>query len=295
MTIYVDVVFMENVFMNYIILFATSIINKQKVKIINLLFSSMFGGLYAVLSFVPFLQNLSGILFKILLSVAMVYIAFKPQNFSILAKDLLFFYLASFTFGGVAFALLYIIKPNDILMKNGIYIGTYPLKIALIGGILGFIIITMAFEIIKRKLVKKNMFYNIEILINDKTKKISALLDTGNFLKEPITGMPVVIVEKRQMEKILPVEILENINTIIEGNLDKITNIQEYVERFRVIPFSSIGNKSGLLLGIKPDLIKVEHEDGDIISKKNVILGLYEDRLSKNGKYQALIGLDLVG
>ena len=43
-------------------------------------------------------------------------------------KDLLIFYLTSFVFGGAAFALIYIVKPQDILMKNGLFLGTYPLK-----------------------------------------------------------------------------------------------------------------------------------------------------------------------
>ena len=43
MTVYVDVVFFENIFMNYIILFATAIINKVEIKLIRSLVSSMLG------------------------------------------------------------------------------------------------------------------------------------------------------------------------------------------------------------------------------------------------------------
>ena len=68
----------------------------------------------------------------------MVYIAFKPTNVKKLFKELIIFYLTSFTFGGVSFALLYIINPAKILFENGVLIGTYPIKIIIVGGIVRF-------------------------------------------------------------------------------------------------------------------------------------------------------------
>ena len=195
MTIYVDVVFLENLFMNYIILFATAIINKVEIKVVRIAIASMLGSLYAIISFTQILNNSLGIIIKVMLSIAMVYIAFRPQTLKKCLKQLLIFYLTSFTFGGVAFALLYFVKPADLLIKNGIYIGTYPIKVALLGGTVGFIIITIAFKIIKGKINKKDMFCQIEIQILNKKEKMIAMLDTGNLLKEPITGVPVVIVE----------------------------------------------------------------------------------------------------
>ena len=80
MTVYVDVVFMENLFMNYIILFATAVINKVDIKLIRILLSSILGSIYAVVSYTDILSNSTGIIIKILLSIAMIYIAFKPEG-----------------------------------------------------------------------------------------------------------------------------------------------------------------------------------------------------------------------
>ena len=66
----------------------------------------------------------------------MVYIAFNPKNKKIFLKQLMIFYLTSFTFGGVAFALLYFVSPQKILMEKGVLIGTYPIKMVLAGGIM---------------------------------------------------------------------------------------------------------------------------------------------------------------
>lgn len=124
--------------MNYIILFATGIILKTHVKVIRILISSTLGSIYAIISYISILEIYSNIFLKILLSIAMVYIAFNGKNIKQFLKQLMIFYLTSFTFGGVAFALLYFIKPENILMDKGVLIGTYPIKIVLAGGIVRF-------------------------------------------------------------------------------------------------------------------------------------------------------------
>ena len=124
MTIYIDIIFLENLFMNYIIIFATGIIIKSQIKIFRTLLSSSIGSIYAVLSYMSMMEICSNIFLKIILSIAMTYIAFKPSNIKIFFKELIIFYLTSFTFGGVAFALLYFISTKKILMENGVLNGT---------------------------------------------------------------------------------------------------------------------------------------------------------------------------
>lgn len=118
LTIYIDIIFLENLFMNYIILYATGIILKAPIKIIRTFLSSTIGSIYAVIDYMSILKISSNIFLKIILSVSMVYIAFNPKNIKSFFKELIIFYLTSFTFGGVAFALLYFISPQKILMEN---------------------------------------------------------------------------------------------------------------------------------------------------------------------------------
>ncbi len=118
MTIYIDIIFLENLFMNFIILYATSIILKAPIKIIRTLISATVGSIYAIIAYMSFLQIYSNIFLKIILSVCMVYIAYNPKNIKSFFKELIIFYLTSFTFGGVSFALLYFINPQKILMEK---------------------------------------------------------------------------------------------------------------------------------------------------------------------------------
>lgn len=296
MTIYLDVVLIENLCMNYIILFATGYLLKIKMNHIRLILSAILGGIYSILAYMEILEIYSNFALKIILSIVMVYLAYHAKNVKQLAKQLIFFYLTSFVFGGCAFALLYFIKPQEILIRNGTYIGTYPLKIAILGGIVGFTITVVAFHFVKKKITKKDMYCNITIYFEEKNVTATALLDTGNMLKDPITSMPVIVVEKEILKNILPEIILNNLNKIIGGDVPKEVYEDEnleYITKFRVIPFSSIGKTNGMLLGFKANKIEIKDEES-IETINNVIVGIYENKLSKKNQYSALIGLDLL-
>lgn len=295
MTIYIDVILLENICMNYIILFATGLINKVNIKQIPIIFSSIIGSVYAVLSFMSILEIYSSLILKVLLSIAMIYLAFKPKNLKLLLKQLLIFYLVSFAFGGCAFCLLYFIRPQDILMKNGLLTGTYPIKIALLGGIVGFVIVNIAFKIVKGRITKKDMFCDVEIIFNKKSTNIKAMIDTGNLLKDPISAMPVIVVESRELVNIIPQQIIDNLSKIVGGEEKNVIDYieQDYISKFRVIPFSSLGKQNGLLLGFKADEIIIRTDENEKKLNK-VIIGIYDKNLTKNGLYAGLIGLDIL-
>ena len=290
-TIYIDIVFLENLIMNSIIIYATSIILKFKPKMIRVVISSAIGSIYAIITYVTELSIYTSIISKGILAIVMVYIAFNPQNMKNMWKQLVIFYLTSFVFGGVALYLIYFIKPEDVFIKNGIFVGDYVLKAIFLGAIIAFIIIKISIKFIKTKINAKDMFCKIKIKLNGKEIEKKAMIDTGNLAKEPITNTPVVIVESSLLEKVLTKEILNSIDNILAVKLDGVK--EEYISRLRCIPFSSLGKQNGMLLGIKADEIIVEKEEENKISK-NVIIGVYEKSLTKRGEYRALIGLELI-
>ena len=295
MTIYIDIVLIENLIMNYIILFTTAVVLKIKVNHIRLILASLLGAGYSIIAYMGIIKVYSSIILKIILSVLIIYIAFNPQNIKKMCKDLLLFYLVSFVFGGAAFALIYIIKPQNILMKNGLFLGTYTLKTVMLGAVVAFCIIIGAFAIIKNKISKKDMFCEIEILINQKKIKTKAMIDTGNMLKVPIKHVPVIVVEHILLYSCMPKEILNNLKEIMGGDFKNIPcDIQEkYISKLKLIPFSSLGKQNGMLIGIRPEYVKVITDEQEKINK-NVIIGIYEKSLTKKGEYQALIGIELL-
>ncbi len=325
---------MENVCMNYIIIYVTTILLKLNKKPARIFFGALIGALYAVMCVIKTFEVYNSILIKILFSVIIVYVSTNAKNFKSLIKAVLVFYLVSFTFGGIALALLYFIKPENILMKNGLYIGMYPIKIVLLGGILGYILISIVYSIIKSRFSKKKRVCSLTVSIDGESRAVNALIDSGNFLKEPITGIPVVVVETEYLYGVIPKEILENVNNIITGNIDFLhkndnseflrkstvecnnkkkeswincgefvdgnrnfkngsgfvsdriaeenNQMNKFLNKVRLIPFNSLGKENGLLLGIKADFIKIsDNEDMEDKKINNVIIGLYDKKLSK--------------
>lgn len=295
MTIYLDLIFIENVLMNYIILFATTIIVKNKTKHqgLKLLLSSSIGSVYAIIVYLDILSIYSTLLAKVILSVVMVYIAFSPNNIKQLLKQILIFYLTSFIFGGCTFALIYFLKPENVRINNGVFVGIYPIKVTLIAGAIAFIITQIAFKLNKSRLSTKNQYLDIEIFYKDKSVRVMALLDSGNLVKDPISNLPVVILEKDIFRKLVSEEFLNYIEGILGGDVQDYKDLQEDQSKIRMVPFMSIGKENGMLTGIRIDKIKIITEDGEI-EKRNVIVCIYNKKLTNDNKYNALVGLNLL-
>ena len=295
MTIYIDIIFIENIIMNAIILYATSIILKQKVKIIRLIISSTIGSIYSILMYITKLTIYSSIISKFILSVVMIYVAFIPNDLKKMFKQIIIFYLTSFVFGGVALNLIYFLRPENVSIKNGLFTGEYALKVIMLGAIMAFIIIKISIKIIKTKFNTKDMYCDIKLKINGKQIETKAMIDTGNLVKEPITNTPVVIVEGTLLDGIIPKEILRNLENILCGNLENLSpKIQdEYLPKLRCIPYVSLGKENGMLLGIKISEIIVKNEDEEK-KTSNIIIGIYDRSLTKKGEYRALVGVDLL-
>ena len=225
----------------------------------------------------------------------MIYVSFKPKNMKEFLRQITFFYLTSFVFGGAALGVIYMVNAGKISIQNGIIIGNYTLKTIFMGIILAFIIIVVSFKFIKTKISKNDLFCNITIKINKKSVKTKAMVDTGNLLKEPITNISVAVVEHKILYNVVPTEILENIENILGGDFSNISeNVKkEYMSKLKVIPFSSLGRQNGMLLGLKADALEIEESDGSKIVDR-IIIGIYNKKLSKKGEYGALLGIDII-
>ncbi len=295
MTIYIDVLFLENLILNSIILYATAIISKIKIKHWKIIISSIMGSVYVVIYYIFRIDLYINIISKVFISILMNYIAFSPKSFKLLLKDVLLFYLVSFVFGGAALGMIYIVNSNNINIKDGVILENYTLKTIFIGVVLAFLISILSFKMVKHKIGKKDMFCSIIIKLNKKKVKIRAMIDTGNLLKEPISNIPVIVVEKSVLFDIIPKEILENIDNVLGGDLSGIPEVikQEYLAKLKVIPFSSLGKQNGMLLGIKADEVEVI-EDDEIKRVDKVIIGIYNKVLSKRGDYKALLGINII-
>ena len=293
MTIYLDVIFLENIVINYIMLYVTGIISKAQIKQKRLILGALIGAVYSIIYYLFRLKIYSSFIIKIILSIVIIYVAFKSTNFKDLLKKILLFYLSSFVFGGAAIAIIYMVNSQNITIQNGVLVGLYTLRTILIGIVVAYFTIILAFKIIK--ISKKDLICEIEVTLNNKEIKTKALIDTGNLLKEPITNLPVIVMEHTLLYDVMPKEILNNVEEILGGDFSKISEHmkEEYSSKLKVIPFSSLGKQNGMLLGIKAENLIINlNEEKRKIDK--VVVGIYNKSLTKNGEYRSLLGLETV-
>lgn len=76
------------------------------------------------------------------------------------------------------------------------------------------------------------------------------MLDTGNMLKDPISGESVILLEKQKLCEILPSSLLENMENILGGEFGT-NQSEQYKTKLRIIPFTSVGKQNGMMIGIK--------------------------------------------
>ena len=294
MTIYIDIIFLENIIMNFIILLSTGLVLREKISYTRMFLASTLGSIYVIVTYITNLKSLFGITMKVLLSIAMTYIAFNSKKIKMHFKEILTFYLISFAFGGAAIATIYFVKPQNILIKNGVYIGRYATITILLGAILGFILVNIVFKMIKKKITKSGMKCIMKIKLNEKEETIKSILDTGNFLKDPITRKPVAIIDKEIAKNLLPEKLIKNIYKILGGEFyTEDDEINKYISRMKVIPYSSLGKEHGLIIAFKPDNVKIKYED-ETIETKNILLGISEKKLFKNSEYKGIVGLEIL-
>ncbi|AST58732.1 sigma-E processing peptidase SpoIIGA [Thermoanaerobacterium thermosaccharolyticum] len=278
---YVDVIFLENLIINYIILYLTKRFSKSKARNINLFFSSLLGASYVILIFFSLPNIIYSLPFKIIISILMIIITFGYKKLYEFIKIMSIFYLISFIVGGAAFAL--------------IYLANFDLKQIIIGALfISILLIYIGWGYISKKNLESDIIHVIQIDMNNIKKDIKAILDTGNTLHDPLSNYPVVIVEYNALKDLLPEGVKSlfdrgTINDIFE--IPKVVDDDGWLKRFRLVPYNSIGTDSGMMVGFIPDNLII---DGNKKSFKNVIIGIYLKRLNATGDYEALIGSELL-
>ena len=270
-------------------------LEKSKIKQNKLLLGALIGAIYSIIYYLIKLKIYSSFIIKIILSIVIIYVSFKSNNYKDLLKKVLLFYLTSFVFGGAIIAIIYMADSQNITIQNGVLVGNYTIKTILIGVIIAYFTILIAFKIIKNKISKKDLICDISVRLDNKSIKTKALIDTGNMLKEPITNLPVIVMEHTLLYDVIPKDILNNTEKILGGDFSKIPdNIRdEYFSKLKVIPFSSLGKQNGMLLGIKGENLTVNLKD-EIKKIDKLIIGIYNKSLTKRGEYRSLLGLEIL-
>lgn len=231
MKVYLDLIMILNFLIDFMLLLTVSIVLKRNASIYRMLSGSFIGGLSILILFFNF-NSFFIFLIKLLISILMILISFKYVNIKYTLINLLYLYIVSIILGGF----LYLLNIEFSYKHIGILFFNKGLGINFI---LLFILSPIILYIyIKQSTMLKNNYtnyYNIEIYLNNKKYKYVGYLDTGNVLKDSLTGKSVILIDKRKILfnikkfRMIPYMGLDGVNLIKVIKIDRLLfNNKEY-------------------------------------------------------------------
>ena len=246
MKMYIDLFFIFNVIMDYIIIMSTSILLKRRTSYIRMILSSLIGGISSLVLF----TSLNKIVIEIVSIVIMVLISFGYNDIRYLIKNILYMYILSTLLGGIIYLF-------NIKVSNSMFL-TYLI----------IIVISIEVMILYMKENKKmrsiyNNYYKVDIYFKDREKlSLIGFVDTGNNLYDPYKKRPVIIVSDKYIKE--DKYILVPYHTISGNGLLKCIKPD-------IIFIDGIGYKGNVLIGFSDSF---NFGDGvDVILHKDIMKG----------------------
>jgi stage II sporulation protein GA (sporulation sigma-E factor processing peptidase) len=232
---------------------------------------------------------------KILISGILVIIVFYPRNIIEFLKVFSIFCFSAIIVAGTMFFVLNLSGGNFVVVDGICFVKNSSNPWILITTVFLCVIFVKVFSRLKKTLgLKDRILIPLSISIDKKNICLAALIDTGNLLCDPLTNTPVIVAEYFALKEILPKEMTIFLDSVKDIDFKKFNDAlydSSWFKRLRIIPFSSLGNEKDLLIGFRPDLVEIGIEK---IKTRDVIVGIYKQRLSKNKEFQALLGPQLI-
>ena len=278
--VYLDVIFFINFIADFVVLFLTGVISKQKIIFWRLLAGAIFGaGLLLPLVCYPYvLMGKTGIAACVGISMGAVAIAFGRKNGSFIKKWFLSTTIM-FLLGGIMNYLKNV--TNNTFMQLNVWM------ILFVGSSLcGFGML----RFLKHTIQKKEHIYLLEVKHENQVVVEQVYMDTGNMLWDPLFYKPVIMLSEQFVKKCITEEEREIVEEYREkGRLDFEKILACNAQRkacFHEIAYQSVGNSSGKLLCFLVEEIRIIGSN-HILIKQPVAIG--PSFLFEGKDYQGLL------
>lgn len=278
---YIDIYFLINFTMDMVLLLLVKRICKQTTKAWRILVAASVGALCACLvAIYDSLPILLSILIEyFIVSVGMVLIAFRFGSRAQMVRTYIVFLLATFFLGGVMQSLFVNLGAKDYLKTFYEEVISQNITIAFLVVISLILtpLIYYGYHMLRLSSDFTSQLYDVTLYVEEEEViTCKGFMDTGNCLKDPIRGWPVIVVDKDLLN-------------------EKFIHIQaDKLERVCVIPYVSVGKEHGLLYGIRIPKVIIKNTQEEVCTK-NVVAALSEHGFLNTKEYRALLHCDLLG
>lgn len=255
--VYVDSVFFLNALVDYLLLLSAAQLAGAPLKRLRFFLAAVLGGGYAVAVFLPgcgFLSSLPG---KLASGIAMAAVAYGGERRFIRLTLLLF--AVSCGFAGCVLA-LGLLAGGGSPVVNGVFYTDVNSRVLLISAVAAYLVLTVVFRASARRSGANGVMVPVTVAFSGRTVSLTALCDTGNALRDPLTGRSVLVVSAERLAPLWPQalrplltpgalrsppEVLGSLGTLGAAS------------GFRLLPYSAVGLESGLLLAVKSDWTEI--------------------------------------
>ena len=251
MTVYLDGVFLLNFLVDFLLLLAAGRLCGVPVRLHRALAGAAFGGIYAGACLLPGFYFLGNALWRTVSLTAIALIAYGISR-SALRKGLVFAFL-SLALGGAVMG-----------MGQGGFLGIVCAA--------GVVCLMCWFGF--RGRIGGASYIPVELTHRGKQIHLTALQDTGNTLRDPVTGHQVLVVGA---------DVASKLTGLTREQLQRPVESMGALPGLRLIPYRSVGGSS-FLLAMRFQDVKIGKWKG------STLVAFAPDGLNSEGTYQALTG-----
>ncbi len=286
---YLDLNFLINGGMDAFLLMLTGRLLHFSVSRIGLLIASLIGEIPVVFAVTG--PTVLVIFSKMVVPLLMVRAAYGCLGLRSCSKAFLGFLLVSAGLGGLIQALWGWVQFDVSPAKATLALALHNLWVLPLAAFLWWLSQTIWQRWQSEMFHYQASIYDVEIDFgeNGDILQVKALLDTGNSLRDPLTGAPVLILEEAAAAAAMPKELKEFLQLPWRGVRDPwpfLLANPDWLKRLIFIPYKGLGGENWLL-GIRPKGVCYQKGEGKTPFKATV--ALVGQVLSQEGAYQALL------
>lgn len=276
MTVYLDGVWLINGFVDYLLLVVSGNLTASPIRRRRIFLAGALGGIYGVICLLPGWNFLGNLLWRIAAAGVMCLVAFGPGK--LLVRQVVVLFLLTAAFSGVVLLLTEVFSAPAAFVGGDVY---YPISVGTLvltaGGAYGAITWALG-----RMGHHGGDIVPVKLTVGGKQAELTALRDTGNTLRDPITGAGVLVADHTILHKLLPK--LSRTDISEPQSLMAAINLCYPDLRPRLIPYKTVGVAHGMLVAIRPEEVKISGR------KENLLVAFSPVAVSDGGGYQALVG-----
>ena len=281
--IYVDTLFLLNAVIDYLLLLSAARLSGEPLRRLRFGAGAALGGLYAVALFLPGLGFLAHPACRVASGLLMLLCAYGGSR-RLVRQGLLFFALTC-AFGGgvVAIGLL---GQQGLALGNGVFYSALDLKIVLLSAAVCYMVLTLVFRRLAAHTAAAGELLPARLTLNGRSAQLTALVDTGNTLSDPVSGRPVMVAEGESLFQLFPGEHRPRPEDLRDpaGAMARL-GTGEWRSSFRLLPYRCVGVDHGMLLCVRVDSASLGgREQGPLL------VALSPTPVSDGGGYRALVG-----